>query len=149
MGYVMATESTLWDWLKKARDHFGAELHIRRVENLCETGGPDVEFCHRGSYADVELKVCERPRSDDTRLRYHEVTEQQVDWHSKRQAAGGATGFLIQIGHGHDAERFLVHGSRAGQLRTGVSYGWLKIKGYPVARDDAVITEAVRLTKEK
>lgn len=141
----MATEDNLWIWLKRARDTFGSALHMRRVENLAETGGPDVEFCYSGMGGDLELKACSRPRGHDARLRYHEVTVQQVEWHEKRLAAGGATGFLIQVGEAHEAVRYLVHGRYAAVLATGVTEAWLKAKALPVAKASYAIQEALRL----
>lgn len=142
---MSATENATWAWLKKARDFYGADLHIRRVENAISTGDPDVDGVLKGEGFTLELKACERPRGV-TVLRYHEVTWAQVEWHEMRLAAGGASGFLVQVGSGRDARRYVVHGSTARALREGVTEFWLSRQGgILVERPQDAIAEAVNL----
>jgi hypothetical protein len=123
----MATETSLWEWLKTARKFLGSRLHMRRVENAVGLGDPDVDGIYNGRDFSLELKVAKRPAKATTTLRFgHEVTPQQVEYAEQRLAAGGAHAFLIQVGSGADAARYVVHGGYAGTLARGVSEAWLK-----------------------
>lgn len=143
----MANEGSLWDWLKKARDHFGKTLHIRRVENAVSVGDPDTDGMLLGQAFTLELKCCAMPARGSTTLRYHEVTDAQVDWHTDRLAAGGASAFLVQVGDGHEAERYVVHGREAHKLRTGVTLDWIRSKGMPVRKAVDAIDLATTCTE--
>jgi hypothetical protein len=142
----MATETTLWTWLKKARDFFGEVLHLRRVENAVSTGDPDTDGVLSGAAFTLELKVCARPARGSTRLRFHEVTIAQRDWHEARIAAGGASAFLIQVGEGHDARRYVVHGWLVRRLMEGVDENWLIANGRLAPKPQDAITLATQCT---
>lgn len=138
------SEDTLWTWLKKARKSLGEGLHMRRVENSVTTGDADVDGIILGMDFAIELKACKRPARNSTRLDYHEVTDQQVEWHSKRWAAGGASIFLIQVGE----ERYAVRGNMAQKLQDGINMEWLWLFGRPVTNAAACIEHAAHQRKE-
>lgn len=141
----MANETSLWNWLKKARDYFGSALHIRRVENAVSTGDPDADGILKGKDFTIELKCCARPARGSTRLRYHDVTINQVEWHKHRLAAGGASAFLIQVGDGPEAVRYLVHGAEAHALAEGVNENWLIAHAIKVGGPADAVERAVNL----
>lgn len=141
---MSTTENALWAWLKKARDFYGKDLHIRRVENAISTGDADVDGVLLAEGFALELKACERPRRE-TVLGYHEVTLAQVEWHDMRLDAGGASGFLIQVGSGREAARYVVHARHARALRRGVTESWLRVQSVCVDRPPDAIVEAVNL----
>jgi hypothetical protein len=85
---------------------------MQRVENLVGTGTPDVEGFYRKQFW-IELKAVGRPINGHIDV---EVSPEQVAWHRRRQRAGGATWFLIQVGSGHGAKRYLIPGHRADAL---------------------------------
>jgi hypothetical protein len=118
------------------------------VENGVSVGDPDTDGVLFGDAFALELKCCARPARGSTRLRYHEVTLAQVIWHEHRQAAGGASGFLVQVGDGADARRYLVHGCYAQNLRAGVCENDLLAYGVIVRDAPDTIRRATALTKE-
>lgn len=132
------TESTLWTWLKGAREIASRRLDMRRMENGISTGDADVDGIYRGRDFAIELKSCKRPARETSKLQFHEVTQAQVDWHSNRQDAGGASCFLIQVGK----ERYIVHGRLAPILREGVTREWLFRFGQPVLNPMAAVLQA-------
>lgn len=123
----MARETTLWTWLKKARDVFGEALHMRRVENAAGVGDSDVDGLLHGRPFSIEDKVAKRPARENTVLKFgSELTVAQVEYARRRIMAGGGAGFLIQVGSGYDREIYFVHGLLGPTLAAGVTEPWLR-----------------------
>lgn len=142
----MASENkTLWPWLARARATFKTRLHMRRVENLVGVGDGDVEGCLDGVGFDLELKVAARPARASTGIRFGEpLKEGQVQFAEDRLAAGGAHGFLIQVGDHPEASRYLVPGTFAKKLEAErLPESWFT--PYLVKTPDEVIRRAVTL----
>ncbi len=124
----MSRESALWGWLAKSRRHFKTALHINRVENPAGPGMPDVEGQlnpafnggqHCGQFW-IELKAAERPKRAETPVRF-KVRPKQVEWSRKRYAVGGRVYWLLQVGSGADAARYLLPGDVAALIQRGMS----------------------------
>jgi hypothetical protein len=146
---MAATESNLWAWLSKARVVLGPDLDMRRIENAVGFGDPDVELCYLGFGCDLELKAAPRPVRGG-RLHFGSpMKREQVEWGLKRLAAGGAHGFLIQVGEGADRSVYLVHG-RLGpaMLEGGVTEGWLVAHGLHVHYPASAVQYAVHLNNQ-
>lgn len=107
-------EKNLWAWLRKAKAHFGRDLHIQRIESATGLGIPDVEVCLKKwpiSYSFwIELKAVARPARESTPIR-HNITAEQIAWHRNRYHAGGLSFVLLQIGSGHDSKKYLIPGA--------------------------------------
>jgi hypothetical protein len=114
----VAREVRLWEWLtERLRGTPG--LHMRRVENLVSEGDPDVDGCWNGRYFELELKGCDRPKLGG--LLDFEVRQSQVIWHRKRWRCGGNVWLYVRVGRGRDVRRYLVPGSRTGEVKEGVT----------------------------
>lgn len=107
-------ESNLWNWLREGGRPLRPDLDLQRIENLVGVGTPDVEGCYQGSQFWIELKAIDDSGSLDV-----EVSPEQVMWHRRRHLAGGRSWFLIQVGSGSRAMRFLIPGYRADDLHPG------------------------------
>jgi len=117
----MATEASLWAWLRRAIFDLEDLLHIRRVENAVGLGDPDADGCFDGCCFTAELKVAPRP-SRAGRLRWgHEPTLAQVEWAEARLRAGGAAAFLLQVGSHPEAKRYVLAGNHGRRLMEGVT----------------------------
>jgi hypothetical protein len=146
----MATEHSLWQWLRKARDTFGTALRLARLENLAGAGAPDVEGCLRGAQLWLELKVAARPARKATRLRFGSpLRDSQVEWAKEQLSAGGPLGYLIQVGAGPERAIYLIHGCKYEALHAGVNEEWC-IANNELDRTtpDRVVQLATMLTKE-
>lgn len=113
MSRVAITETSLWDWLKKAENGLDRELHMRRIENLVGVGDADVSGCYLGRYFDIELKTAGRPARATTNVlnsKANYIRPEQKVWHRSRWAAGGNNFVLLQIGSLKDARRYLIPG---------------------------------------
>lgn len=102
--------SGLWRWFRSGTRHLRPLLHMQRVENGVATGTPDVEGFY-GKQFWTELKAVDDCGEIDV-----EVSTEQVVWHNLRHRAGGRSWFLIQVGSGAKARRFLIPGSKAKEL---------------------------------
>ena len=102
-----ARETSLWKWLRDGTRDMRPRLHMERIENGVGVGTPDVQG-FLGQQFWIELKSC--PRSSNIKVK---VDVDQARWHRNRFRAGGMSWFLIQVGSGHDAQRFLIPGYRA------------------------------------
>lgn len=123
----MARENRLWNWLSKTRVHYGPALHLGRVENAVGAGHPDVEgYLHGGGQLWIELKSAARPVKPETPVDLKHARDSQVEWHRRRQKAGQRTWFLIQVGSGADAARYLIPGTLAEELQKGQTEAWLR-----------------------
>jgi hypothetical protein len=111
-------ESRLWSWLSQARRVYKEDLHIDRVENSIIQGMPDVEGCLLGMQFWIELKCETRPKNPNTLIK-PKFQLAQIPWIEKRIAAGGRAHVLLQVGQGHAARRYLIHGSKAVLLENG------------------------------
>lgn len=107
-------ESQLWNWLRDGTRAQRPDLDMQRIENLVGVGTPDVEACYQGIAFWIELKAINDQENLDV-----EVSPEQVMWHRRRARAGGRSWFLIQVGSGAQARRFLIPGHRADALHPG------------------------------
>lgn len=109
----MAREVRLWEWLKEGtRDIKG--LHMRRVENRVEDGGPDVDGCWNGRYFELELKGCDRPvRGGGLDF---EIRRSQYLWHRRRRKANGNIWVYIRVGKGREIKRYLVSSDHIAEI---------------------------------
>lgn len=138
----MARESSLWMWLRSARYDLGPFLHMTRVENLVEDGTPDVEGCYDGDSFWCELKSVARPKRETTPcVTARHVRPRQVPWLAARWRAGGGSFFLIQVGEGHGARRYLVTGRLAHMVEGSTESD---LAALDVANDLASPQEVVR-----
>lgn len=98
-------ESGLWTTLAvNMRKHPRAD--VTRVENVVSKGMPDVNICHRGVEAWVELKHEHNfPARMTTVVRFPTYTNEQRLWQRLRMAAGGRVFMLVQV----DGEYFLFN----------------------------------------
>lgn len=128
-----AKETSLWDWLSRARRYYREELDIQRVENLVGSGTPDVEgfLQGRGSFW-IELKALESPKSDDSNVN-HQVSQDQISWLYNRWASGGKGWILFQFGSGAAAEKFLMYGEKVLRLQSPITYRELKLLSVTVS----------------
>ncbi len=111
-------ETSLWKWLKKALLQID-NLDMTRIENGSGEGTPDVEGFMTDQFW-IELKVCDRPKRVTTIIRPR-FEPQQIPWLKRRCSVGGKAWCLIQIGSGHEAKRYLIHGSKIGLLEHGAT----------------------------
>lgn len=141
----MTREKYLWQWLSKARLYYRKALHMNRVENSVGAGMPDVEGYLSGSKNGqfwIELKSGARPkdRTQPVRLK---VRDRQVAWHKRRRDAGQETWFLVQVGSGTKASRYLIPGKYAKALQKGLAELAMDNLGFKVDRpQDAIYTAA-------
>lgn len=105
----------MWGWLRDGTKSLRPLLDMSRVENTVDEGTPDVEGCLEGEQFWCELKALARPVKPSTRIDL-EVDTEQVRWHRRRSKAGGRTWFLIQVGSGRSASRYLIPGYRSMKL---------------------------------
>lgn len=103
----MARENRLWEWMRDGLKGTKG-LHMVRVENLVNTGDPDVEGCYQGHYFEVELKGCDRPKRGG-KLGF-EVRTSQTLYHRKRWRCGGNTWIYIRVGANKEVARYLIPG---------------------------------------
>jgi len=114
-------ETSLWDWLKKAKLHFRKKLQIGRMENSVGAGMPDVEGCLEGHPAFwIELKVADLPARIGTPVRV-KFQPKQVPWIEKRCSLGGKAFILLQVGSGRETYRLLIPGQHAAQVEAGLT----------------------------
>lgn len=142
----MARETGLWDWLKKARDHFGDRLHMRRVENSVGIGDSDVEGVLDGEPFVIELKVAKRPARKSTVLKFGEpIKQEQIEFMRRRLLAGSAAAFLIQVGAGAEREVYVVHAALGDVLAAGVTEE--QLQRYRAGTPEATIQFTTNLKK--
>lgn len=120
MSDEKARETSLWNWLYEGSKKINRPLQLERIENLVGVGTPDVQG-FLGQQFWCELKSIARTDSLDC-----EVSSDQVRWHRQRWRVGGTSWFLIQVGSGHKAFRFLIPGYRALALQDRVAIKVLK-----------------------
>lgn len=116
----MARESALWKRLKDRIPDTQSDpkslLHISRIENSAGVGQPDVEGCHYGRHAWIELKSVLRPKRPETIIR-PKLRDSQRDWHKFRTLAGGRSHWvLIQVGERARSSLYLIPGKFYEQL---------------------------------
>lgn len=132
----MSRESSLWDWLKKARHELGPALDMNRVENAVEEGTPDVEGYLNIPTAKgvggvegqfwLELKAEERPaRNGPIRFK---VRDKQIEWINRRWEIGANAFWLVQVGSGSERRLFLAPGPCGEKLQAGISEAELCIE---------------------
>jgi hypothetical protein len=109
-------ETRLFQWLSLCKTIFRNRLHMTRIENSVGVGASDVEGVLNGKPFYVELKTGMRPALPDTLIKV-KVEDSQPRWHKKRCDAGAVTYFLIQIGSGKDAARYLIHSAHLLELK--------------------------------
>lgn len=119
----MATrESQLWSWLDTNSRHLRRTgLHVVRVENSCGSGFPDVEACWLGTSFTVELKCADRPKREGTTCNFKHMRAGQVIFAADRAKARGRHFLLLQVGSGHEAQRYLLVGTYAAAVLSGLT----------------------------
>lgn len=97
-------------------------MHLIRIENMVESGTPDVEGCYDGLSFWLELKSTKRPRFLKTPVRFPTRPE-QIDWSLARLAAGGSAGFLLSVANGNGSARavYLIGGWHGPALHRGLT----------------------------
>lgn len=127
----MGLESTsLWPWLKKARlaaHERRLSLHLCRVENSAGAGMADVNGCLSRNEFWMELKAEPRPKHPETYIKF-KVRESQIEWHKRRQEAGGTSYYVVQVGSGLAARRYILWADEDNgrKLEAGVREWWLE-----------------------
>lgn len=138
-------EKYLWKWLKRAQLFYKQELHMNRVENGVGQGFPDVEgyLLGHGNFL-IELKTATRPRKDGiVRVK---VRPEQIRWHLKRRTAGQTTWFLVQVGSGVRAMRYLLLGSQSTRLKKGMRESEMAKYGILIEEPEEAIHNAACLS---
>jgi len=101
-------ESGFWAEIKRALGK--RPFHdLVRIENSCEEGTPDVNYCIGGADGWIELKRVELPKRDATVVKVDHFTGGQRAWLMRRATAGGRCWVLLRA----DAETFLFRGGHA------------------------------------
>ena len=112
----MALEKSLWQRLRNGADKLreaGYWVDLRRIENTCEKGTPDVEGCIDGAQVWIELKSCKRPARASTPC-HPKIRDEQVEWLKNRAECGcNSVWLLIQVGEAHKACLYLIPGHLA------------------------------------
>lgn len=103
----MSSEAGLWAALQK---HAGPLLHLRRVENRCDKGTPDVAWCgrlpdgrrhgvtvYRTRSGWLELKEGSWPARPSTPLHLPKLYQEQPLWALAWERAGGHAAALLQL----------------------------------------------------
>lgn len=108
-------ETSLWGWLRDNTKQLRPKLHLQRIENICAEGTPDVNGFYGREFW-VELKAVARTEMIDTG-----VDIEQANWARRRDLAGGQSWFLIQVGSGSSARRYLIEGGYGHRLVNPVS----------------------------
>jgi hypothetical protein len=132
----MARESSLWNWLAKARFEFGDALQIQRIENSICAGTPDVEgflslpdhtrrtltkLPTEGAFW-LELKSEERPARPTTPIRFKlKGREAQIEFMRHRWELGGNAFWFLQVGSYAERRLFLIPGNDGKEIARGVT----------------------------
>lgn len=117
-------ESSLWKWLKPAQKKFRRRLQMERIENSVGSGRPDVEICIKGTITPIELKSCDMPKKDSTKIKVG-IRKTQEGWFLRRIDAGGRAFVLTQISSDKGAYRLLTNGVHIKKLRQGLTFAEL------------------------
>jgi hypothetical protein len=91
----MSSETALWQRVRGKIAHFG---HFCRVESICTTGFPDVDYCLDGIEGHIELKFSrEWPKRASTKVfkEGHNLREEQSKWLKLRLRAGAKNLFIL------------------------------------------------------
>ncbi|WP_027521730.1 hypothetical protein [Bradyrhizobium sp. Ec3.3] len=118
----MARESSLWNWLSKARLELPDHVHMERVENMLGAGFPDVDgyFAPHGAFQ-LELKSTKRPARPTTPVRFAlKGREAQMAYLKKRWGLGANAFFFLQVGEGADRTLYLAPGDIGESLKAGI-----------------------------
>jgi hypothetical protein len=123
---------------------------MRRIENAVSEGDFDVDGVFLGEPFALELKVAKRPARRTTKLRFGEpIKDTQEEWGRERLEAGGAAAYLIQVGEGHAALRYLVRASYGARLQAGVTEEELDALACLCDTAAETIQLAVRMKEQK
>lgn len=106
-------EKSLWRWLSSARR---TGFHLERIENSLSRSTPDVECSTGGGGFWIELKTAERPKKEDTPVRF-KFQPGQSDWLITRWVLDHGAWLLVQVG----PSRYLVAGVHARLLEDGIT----------------------------
>ena len=72
---------------------------IKRIENRCDKGTPDILYCLRDVTGLIELKYLSAwPKRKNTSIRIASFTKDQAIWLTQWKASGGKSWLLLQIG---------------------------------------------------
>jgi len=114
-------ESSLWKWLKQAQKKYKKKLHMERIENGVGAGKPDVDLCFDGFVCPIELKSCDMPKKDTTKVKVG-LRKTQAAWFEKRISAGGKAFVLVQISSDKGTYRLLIDGVHIKKLQQGLIF---------------------------
>lgn len=119
-------ETSLWNWVRKARLVFKRDLRIDRIENSVGRSFPDVEGkLKRSGNFKLELKTEKRPTDPSGRIKV-KFQDGQPEWHRKSCAVGDNTFILLQVGSYSKARRYLLPGSYAHKMQAGMTEAQLE-----------------------
>ena len=91
----MGSEQQLWVKVRDKIAHFG---HFSRIESVCTTGYPDVDYCLDGVEGNIELKFCrDWPKRASTKVfkEGHNLRTEQSKWFKLRLKAGAKNLFIM------------------------------------------------------
>lgn len=91
----MASEQALWVRIRDKIAQFG---HFSRVESICTTGYPDVDYCLDNFCGKIELKFCKTwPKRANTKVfkEGHNLRAEQSKWMKLRLKAGAKNLFIL------------------------------------------------------
>jgi hypothetical protein len=103
--------------------------HFQRIETWAGAGVFDLNICHEGAEAWVELKQCTKPKRPDTKLAV-KVRAAQVAWEVERRQAGGRTWVGLTVGEGF----YLLPGETLWYLKKGLAYAEILRCAVPMHR---------------
>jgi hypothetical protein len=96
-----------------------SSIHWQRIEDACQAGIPDINFCWQGIEFWVEAKQAEEsdiPKRNTTLFKLGLQPEQAL-WLENRRCAGGRAYVLAKVGN-----RWLLFNSHFRQLRDGMMW---------------------------
>lgn len=126
MSRTKIKEANLWRKLSKAKEFFGSNLHLVRIENSTDSGTPDVNGCLTYDSKQhefwLELKALTIPANPYKASFNHGVTQAQISWLHTRSKAGGTCGVLFQFGSGASAGYLYIPGGNVLILQAPLSF---------------------------
>lgn len=146
----MTKESGLWEWVRhamvRAQSVDRLAQRVERIESGVSFGIPDVNFTIDGRDGWLELKACDLPARDATRIlpAGKGLRVEQIAWHVKAHACGTRSFVLIQAGD----MRWLLGGDLARDInemnRAAMSHAALwSLTGPANTSDCAVLRDAL------
>lgn len=134
-------ETSLWNWLKKAKPIFKRGLCLDRIENSALKSMPDTNGHLKGAGEFwIELKTATRPTDPGNKVRT-KFQDGQPEWHRKRAAVGCNVFVLLQVGSYSKARRYLLPGEYAHKMQSGMTESELEARSIipPVCLPEEVV----------